>query len=311
MKKLQLIVAFAFIYHLAFSQHTTEFDKMLTAQFKSTDPGATVLVARNGQVVYKKAFGMANMELSVPMQVDNVFRIGSVTKQFTAIAILQLMEQGKLNLQDEITKFIPDYPTQGSKITIEHLLTHTSGIRNFTSIPDTVQRSKIDFTPKEMVDYFKDQPMRFAPGTRWEYSNSGYFLLGYIIEKITGKTYAQYLEENIFKPLNMTNSLYFSETKIIKKRTDGYSQNGKEFENASYLSMTQPFAAGSIMSTVEDLFKWQQGVQQYKLVKKETLDKAWTRYQLNDGSKTNYGYGWRMGYIQGSASIWHGGLVNG
>jgi CubicO group peptidase (beta-lactamase class C family) len=316
MKKFLLILTCALVYHCTFSQQkdnrqlTIEVDKILSA-FKVNQPGATVLIARDGQILYKKALGMANIELAVPMQADHVFRIGSVTKQFTAIAILQLMEQGKLNLQDDITRFIPDYPVQGNKITIEHLLTHTSGIRDHTSIPDTIQRSKLDFTPKEMIDYFKDQPIRFAPGRRYEYSNSNYTLLGYIIEKITGKGYAQYLEENFFKPLGMSNSFYASETKIIKNRADGYSKNGEDFTNAAYISMTQPYAAGSILSTVGDLFKWQQAVQSFKLVKKETLDKAWTRYQLNDGNKSNYGYGWRQGYIQESPTQWHGGLVNG
>jgi hypothetical protein len=153
--------------------------------------------------------------------------------------------------------------------------------------------------------------MRFAPGTRWEYSNSGYFLLGYIIEKITGRTYQQYLAENFFTPLGMSNSLYASDVKIVKNRAYGYSKGAKGVENASYLSMTQPYAAGAIQSTVEDLFKWHQAVISHKLVKKETLDKALTRYILSDGKETNYGYGWRLGYIQGSPSIWHGGLING
>jgi CubicO group peptidase (beta-lactamase class C family) len=308
---LLLINLFAFAQPKNSSQHGKEFDQLLSTQFGAGHPGATVLIARKGQVIYKNAFGLANMELSSPMRVDNIFKIGSITKQFTAIAILQLWEQGKLSLQDEITRFIPDYPTQGNKITIENLLTHTSGIRDHTSIPDTVQRSKLDFTPIEMIDYFKNQPMRFAPGTRWEYSNSNYTLLGYIIEKITGKTYAEYLEENFFKPIGMIHSQYASDTKIIRGRVNGYVKTKDGFENAPYTSMTQPYAAGSILSTVGDLLKWNQAVISYKLVKKETLDRAWSRYKLRDGTLTNYGYGWRMGYIQGSPSIWHAGLVRG
>ena len=214
---------------------------------------------------------MANLELNVPMRVDNVFRIGSITKQFTAVAILQLMEQGKLRLQDEITKFIPDYPTQGYKITIDHLLTHTSGIRNYSSIKDTVQRGTLDFTPKEMIDYFKHEPMRFAPGTKWEYSNSGYFLLGYIIEEITGKTYREYLEENIFKQLGMSNSLYASDIRLVNNRAGGYTKGDKGFENAPPISMTQVYSAGSIQSTVEDLFQWHRAVHSYKKNKAVSL----------------------------------------
>ena len=183
---------------IADKQLTTKFDQLLSDKFKSNETGGTALVARKGQIIYKKAFGMANLELNIPMQTENVFRIGSITKQFTAIAILQLMEQGKLDLQDDITKFIPDYPTHGHKITIEHLLTHTSGIQSYTGMKDFDAISRLDKKPEELIAYFKNQPMEFAPGTKWNYNNSGFFLLGYIIEKVTGKTYPEYVEEKIF-----------------------------------------------------------------------------------------------------------------
>jgi CubicO group peptidase (beta-lactamase class C family) len=310
MKKLILILALVKPLCCVVAQKK-EFDRLVNEQFRNNEPGATVLVARKGQVIYKKAGGMSNLELAVPMKTDNVFRIGSITKQFTAIAILQLMEQGKLNLTDELTKYIPDYPVQGNKITIEHLLTHTSGIWDYSTIPDSTQRGKLDFTPQGMIDYFKKQPIRFAPAIRYEYSNSGYFLLGFLIEKISGKTYAQYLEENFFKPIGMNNSRYAHNTKLVRNRANGYTRSDKDFENAAYLSMTQPYAAGSILSTVEDLFKWQQALISYKLVKKETLIKAWSEYKLSDGTNISYGYGWRMGFIQDSKSVWHGGLING
>jgi CubicO group peptidase (beta-lactamase class C family) len=161
----------------ASKQMTAEFDKVLSAQFKPGETGCAALVAKKGQIIYKKAFGMANLELNVPMQPDMVFRIGSITKQFTAVAILQLMEQGKLSLQDEITKFIPDYPTQAYKITIEHLLTHTSGIRSYTSVPEFQKYMRTDMKPDEVINLFKNQPMEFVPGTKYNYNNSGYFLL--------------------------------------------------------------------------------------------------------------------------------------
>jgi CubicO group peptidase (beta-lactamase class C family) len=172
MKKQTIILALGLWFNLTYAQQkndqqiTEGFDKILSEQFKADEPGATVLVARRGEVIYKKAFGMANLELNVPMKADNVFRIASITKQFTAVAILQLMEQGKLDLQDEITRFIPDYPTSGYKITIEHLLTHTSGIANNTDMPDYMGR--IDLKPTEMIDHFKSQPMKFAPGYKLE-----------------------------------------------------------------------------------------------------------------------------------------------
>lgn len=286
-------------------------DQLMSEQFKADETGGAALIAKKGQIIYKKAFGMANLELNIPMLADNVFRIGSISKQFTAVAILQLMEQGKLGLQDDITKFIPDYPTHGHKITIEHLLTHTSGIQSYTGMKEFGTISRLDKTPEELIAFFKNQPMEFAPGTKWNYNNSGYFLLGYIIEKLSGKTYPEYVEENIFKPLGMTNSYYGSDSKIIKNRAAAYSKNEKGFINAEPLSMTLPYAAGSLQSTVEDLYKWNQALHSYKLVKKESLDKAFTPYVLSDGKKTDYGYGWSIGKIQGSPTIEHGGGIPG
>ncbi|HMR89012.1 MAG TPA: serine hydrolase [Saprospiraceae bacterium] len=288
-----------------------KFDQLLSEKFKSNETGATALISKKGQIIYKKAFGMANLELNVPMQTENVFRIGSISKQFTAIAILQLMEQGKLSLQDDITKFIPDYPTHGHKITVEHLLTHTSGIKSYTNMIEFGPISRLDKKPEELIQFFKNQPMEFAPGTKWNYNNSGYFLLGYIIEKVSGKTYPEYIEENIFKALGMNNSYYGSDSKIIKNRAAAYGKDDKGFVNAEPLSMTLPYAAGSLQSTVEDLYKWNQAVQTYKLVKKETLDKAFTPYVLADGKQTDYGYGWGIENIQGSTAIQHGGGIPG
>jgi CubicO group peptidase (beta-lactamase class C family) len=290
---------------------TIEFDKVVKELLPINETGATILVSRRGEIIYKKAVGKANLELNVPMQADHVFKIASLTKQFTAVAILQLFEKGKLGLQDEITKFIPDYPTQGARITIEHLLTHTSGIYDYTNIKDSVQRMKLDVTPLQMINYFKDQPMRFPPGSKYEYSNSNYFLLGYIIEKITGKTYGQYLQDHLFQPSGMINSRYANDSKAIKNRASGYTADGNVIENAAAMSMTQPYAAGAILSTVEDLFKWNQALQSNKLLKKETLQKALARYTLSNGKESNYGYGFRLGYIQESPSVWHGGLING
>jgi CubicO group peptidase (beta-lactamase class C family) len=317
MKKGMLFIVFALISAFCIGQQpanknlSAEFDKLLSAQFKPNEPGATVLVAKKGQIIYKKAFGMANLELMVPMRTNNVFWIASIGKQFTAVAILQLMEQGKLKLDDEITKFIPDYPTQGNKITIEHLLTHTSGIHNFSGIKDPEKKLAFDCTPVEVIDFFKNLPMRFKPGTSWEYSNSGYFLLGYIIELITGKPYSEYLEINIFRPLGMTQSLFANNKKIIQNRVGAYSLGNNGFENSRYLNATHIFSAGAIQSTVEDFFKWQQAVHTYKLVKKENMDKAFKRYKLTNGQETDYGYGWRLGYVYESPSIWHGGSIEG
>ncbi len=292
-------------------QLTADYDRLLSEKFRQGETGCAALVAKDGQIIYKKAFGMADIELNVPMQPDMVFRIGSITKQFTAVAILQLMEQGKLSLQDDITKYIPDYPTHGYNITIEHLLTHTSGIKSYTNVPDFKKYVRQDMKPEEAINTFRNLPMEFAPGTKWNYNNSGYFLLGYVIEKISGKTYQEYIDENFFKPLGMTGSCYGNDSRIIKNRASGY-QNGKDgVQNADFLSMLLPYSAGAIQSTVEDLYRWNQALHSYKLVSKESLDKAFTEYKLANGKGTGYGYGWFLSQLQGSKTIEHGGGING
>jgi CubicO group peptidase (beta-lactamase class C family) len=292
-------------------QLNSEFDRLLSEQFKPGETGCAAIVAKNGRIIYKKAFGMADLELNVPMQPDMVFRIGSITKQFTAVAILQLMEQGKLSLQDEITKYIPDYPTNGHVIKIEHLLSHTSGIKSYTNVPEFAGYIRLDKTPEEAINLFKNLPMEFAPGTKWNYNNSGYFLLGYIIEKVSGKKYGEYVEENFFKKLGMNNSYYGSDTRLIKNRASGYQPGEGGVVNADIMSMTLPYSAGSIQSTVEDLFIWNQALHSYKIINKETLDKAFSEYKLIDGKGTKYGYGWFLRQIQGSPTIEHGGGING
>jgi len=307
------LIMFAFTLSAQDAALQTQFDQLLQAQYPADGPGAAVLVTRKGQVVYQKAVGMADMELDVPLKTDHVFRIGSVTKQFTAAAILKLAEQGKLDLQDEITKFIPDYPTQGKKITVEHLLNHTSGIKSYTSMEEwTPMVHRKDFTPTELVDFFKNQPMDFDPGTQYRYNNSGYILLGVIIEKVSGKSYGAFIDEEFFKPLGMRHSYYGHVKPLIKNRANGYTEGEPSgFANADYLSMTQPYAAGSIMSTVEDLVTWTQAVHGGKVLKPESLKKAFTPNILPDGTNTYYGYGWQTGNLMGSQTIEHGGGIHG
>ncbi|NTU52026.1 MAG: serine hydrolase, partial [Candidatus Aminicenantes bacterium] len=176
-------------------------DAVMSEIYKPGQPGAAVIVRKNGETVFRKGYGMADLELGVPVEPDMVFRLGSITKQFTAVAILLLAQEGKLGLQDEITKFLPDFPTQGRRITVEHLLTHTSGIQSYTDLPEWLPLWRKDFTLKELIDLFKDKPMQFGPGESWAYNNSGYVLLGAIIEKVSGKTYEGFIEAAIFQPL--------------------------------------------------------------------------------------------------------------
>jgi CubicO group peptidase (beta-lactamase class C family) len=289
----------------------SKIDAVMSAVYKPGQPGAALLVRKDGRTIVRKGYGMADLELGVPVAPEMIFRLGSITKQFTAVSILLLAQDGKLGLQDEITKFLPDYPTQGKRITVEHLLTHTSGIQSYTDMPEWLPLWRKDFTVKELVDLFKDKPMQFEPGRSWAYNNSAYILLGAIIEKVSGKTYEQFVDERIFKPLGMTSSSYDHTERVIPRRVPGYQDDKGSFVNAPYLSMTQPYAAGSLLSTVDDLARWSSAVFAGRLVKKEWLDKALTPCKLTNGESSGYGYGWFIADFAGHRSIEHGGGING
>lgn len=291
---------------------TIAIDTLLKGAFPSDRPGAAVIVVKDGRTLFRKAYGMADLELGVPLQPDMVFRLGSITKQFTAAAILMLAEEGKLSLQDPIEKHLAGYPTQGHVITIEHLLTHTSGIQSYTDMPGWMtSRIQSPMTVTELIDGFKKEPMQFAPGERWAYNNSGYILLGAIVEKASGKTYEAFVKERIFQPLGMTASYYDRTEPIIPKRAPGYTREGDQPRNARYLSMTQPYAAGSLASTVDDLARWDGSQYTETLLKKASLERAWTPYVLKDGKPTGYGYGWGVSKLRGRRAISHGGGIFG
>ena len=314
-----IIIVLAGMHSVASAQSSTLSDEalaaavneMLETTYKPDEPGAAVIVVRDGKVVLRKGYGRANMELGVPVEPDMVFRTGSITKQFTAVAILMLLEQGKLALEDDITKFLPDYPTKGQKITVEHLLNHTSGIKSYTSLPEWIPLWRKDLSTSEMIALFKDKPMDFAPGERYAYNNSAYFLLGAIIEKVSGQTYADFIEKNIFAPLGMKHSFYDDTARIIPRRVAGYSKGKDGFVNAAYLSMSQPYAAGSLVSSVDDLALWDAALYTEKLVKQETLKRAWTTSKLNNGKATNYGFGWSVNSYEGHPVIEHSGGIPG
>lgn len=308
---IRIVALFLLLPAISFGQDlTAKFDVLLNRQFKAQEPGAVALVARSGKPVYRKAFGMANLELNVPMKPENVFEIGSITKQFTAVAILLLEEEGKLSVHDPLTKWVDNYPTHGHTITIHHLLTHLSGIKSYTDIEKWTKVWRQDMTPQEMIDLFKNEPMDFAPGEKWAYNNSAYFLLGYIIERASGMPYPEFVTQRIFIPLGLKNTYYGSMSRIIPNRASGY-QKGESFVNAEYLSLTQPYAAGSIMSTVDDLLAWNIAIHAGKVIKKETLAKAFADPKLNNGKNTHYGYGWGLNDINGSLTYEHSGGIFG
>lgn len=287
-------------------------DSLFRATYPADGPGAAVIVARDGRVLMRRAYGMGDVELGVPLRPEHVFRTGSITKQFTAVAALLLVDEGKLSLDDEITKFFPDYPTHGRRITVEHLLTHTSGIRSYTSMPAWAPTLRNDVTPTELIAVFRNEPMDFAPGEDWRYNNSGYALLGAIIEKVSGQEYADFLRTRIFEPLGMRDTRVETQTAIIPGRVRGYSMGeGRSMTNSAYLSLSHPYAAGAIASTVDDMLRWGQAVAAGRMLKPETWRRAHTAFTLPAGRNSGYGYGWFLARLAGEPTVEHGGDING
>lgn len=291
----------------ASAQTSARLDSLFSARFPANAPGVAVLVAQKGSILYEKAFGSASLELQTPLAPDMLFDIGSITKQFTAVAVLQLVEQGRIRLSDSIQRYIPAFP---HVVKIENLLTHTSGIPDYMRLhPADPYLERKDFTPAEIIDTLATRPLEFKPGTRFEYSNSGYFLLGYIIQRVTGEPYHTYLEDHLFKPLGLHHTFYNLPGEVIPGHVYGYKNETGRFEKADYWSATLPFAAGGLVSNVGDLLAWQNGL--HKLLKPATLQKAWTSFVLPDGVPTGYGYGW---YVTGAGPdrmISHGGAITG
>lgn len=285
-------------------------DSLITEKTPPNGPGMVMLVARGNEILYHKAFGLANLELEVPMNPGQVFQIGSMTKQFTAIAILKLMEEGKLHVEDDIRRFIPDYPCPQGPITIHQLLNHTSGIKDFTRMKSIMDIAHKDLDPKELIEFFKGEPLDFAPGTQFKYNNSGYVLLGYIVEKASGMSYEEFIESEVFAPAGMSDSRYTHYREIVPNRAYGY-HNREGYTNKMHISMNIPYASGALMSTADDLLKWQRALLSEKLVSRSTLELAFSPKTLADGTPVEYGYGWHIKTLDGARSLEHGGSVFG
>jgi CubicO group peptidase (beta-lactamase class C family) len=298
----------------AFSQEKIDkIDALVQAYHDYGQFSGTVLVAENGNVIYKKGFGMANIEWNIPNKPNTKFRLGSITKQFTSMLILQLVEKGKLEIEGKLSDYLPYYREDtGSQITLHHLLTHTSGIPSYTGLPNFFEEVSRDPYPvEEFVKKYCSGDLEFEPGSKYRYNNSGYFLLGAIIEEVTGKTYEAVLMERIYLPLGMNDSGYDWPGPIIPNRASGYSNTLDGYRNAPYLDMSLPYAAGSLYSTVEDLYIWDQALYTDKLLSSKLKKIMFTPY------KANYGYGWgirkkTLPDMEGDlTSISHGGGING
>jgi CubicO group peptidase (beta-lactamase class C family) len=283
---------------------------MLSKYFKPGEPGASVIVSQRGAVLFRKAYGLANTETNAPLQPEFPLRTGSVTKQFTAAAIMLLAEQGKLSLADELGKYFPEYPEPGRHVTIENLLTHTSGIRNYTELPQFSVRLTRDVSPDDAIAFFKDAPMQFQPGHRFSYSNSNYFLLGRIVEKVSGISYQDFMQQQIFRPLQMYSTEIETATSPVAT-VIGYTRERRGIIKSPFYSMSWPFAAGAMRTSVDDLVRWDHATRIGALLRRASWERMAKDFTLSDGGHTGYGYGWFIRRFRGNDALEHGGDIGG
>lgn len=303
MKNTVLFIIFVFTYLVTFAQPPDKgiqanLEEYLTVALKTENFSGSVLVAKNGKVLLSKGYGMANYAYNIANTPATKLRIASLTKAFTAVLALQLAEKGKLRLDGKVREYLPDYPsTSGDSITIHHLLSHTSGLPHYGNIPDYFEKyARVALTQEEYIQVFSNIPLLFPPGTKYSYSSPGYFLLGVILEKVSGKSYDALLKENITAPLGMRNTLVEHTDSIIENKAAGYDYlfdfkrdfKYKGLANATYEEMSKAGGAGQLLSTVDDLFKWNQALSSEKLLSKKYLD------LLFKPNLANYAYGWNI-----------------
>jgi CubicO group peptidase (beta-lactamase class C family) len=291
---------------LVYAQATTErLDAQARAYATLGQFSGSVAVAQDGRLLLSKGYGMANLEWGIPNTPETKFRLGSITKQFTAVAVLMLEQQGKLKVTDGVCQYLEPCPEAWKALTIHHLLTHTAGLPNFTGFPEYSKTMMVASPPSETVKRFADKPLEFEPGSRMKYSNSGYVLLGLIVEKAAKQSYAAYLEENVFGPLGMRDTGYDMAAEVLARRASGYERRGSKMENASWIDMTIPHGAGALYSTTLDLVKWDAALDAGKLLTPENFKRMYTPV------KNNYAYGWNVVERDGVRTIMHSGGING
>jgi CubicO group peptidase (beta-lactamase class C family) len=269
--------------------------------------GMSVAVARGGRVVHAKGYGVADVENQLPASADTIYQVGSITKQFTAAAVMQLVEQGKVRLNAPITAYVRDYPTRGHNVTVESLLNHTSGVRNFTTLRSWWRTMTVEMTPEEIVGVFRDEPFDFSPGTAFSYSNSGYILLGLLIERVSGKPFGGYLNENLFAPLDLGSTSYCDHRALVRDRARGYKVVDGAFVNADSVSPSQAYAAGAVCSNALDLVTWSRALSNGRAVSAKSYARMIAPGALTDGSRLEYGYGLAVGYLEQHHRIGHVG----
>jgi len=283
----------------------SKIDEYLRTVVERSHFSGAILVARDKRVIVSQGYGLASIEYEVPNTPQTKFRLGSLTKQFTAMAVMMLQERGKLSVLDSICRYLPDCPESCQPITIHHLLTHTSGIPNFGYSLNQVEQVSLSSLLTRHMEQLRRLTIEFKPGAQFRYSNSGYILLGHIIEKASGEPYDVFMRKNIFGPLEMTNTGYEDRGSIIKHRAAGYSLSKEKLVSAAFVDMSVPFSAGGLYSTVEDMYRWDQALYTEKLISRKSLDLMFTPF------KFNYGYGWDIAEQFGRRYIGHMGWIEG
>jgi CubicO group peptidase (beta-lactamase class C family) len=300
-----VLTLFSAIFSQTDEEIKTKVDEYMNNFVKVKGIGGAVLLARDGKILVSKGYGLANVETNTANTSTTKFRIGSLTKQITAAAIMLLQERGKLSVKDKFCQHLENCPEAWKEITIHQLLTHTSGIPNFTALPDWKTKKTKDLTPVQVSELVRELPLKFKSGEDFEYSNTNYLLLGLIIEKVSGKSYEAFLQENIFNTLQMKNTGYDHGEQNLADRAIGYTKKGEQNTPAEKINMKAPFSAGALYSTVEDLYKWQTAFDSQSLLKTETIKVAFTP------EKRNYGYGWSISSWRGHPVMSHTGAIDG
>ena len=280
-------------------------DEVVRASFEADEFTGAVLVARDGEVLLDRGYGFANLEWSVPNDGDTKFRLGSVTKQFTAVAIMLLNERGLVDLDAPVKTYLPDAPAAWDGVTVRHLLTHTAGVPNFTDFDDYGASKTLPATMDSLIGRFRDRPLDFQPGEGWSYSNSGYILLTAIVEKASGRSYADFVAETLFQPLGMADSGYDSHAAVLPRRASGYAPTARGIVNADYIDMSIPQGAGALYSTTRDLLKWEQGLFGGRLLTPASLA------LLTTPVRNQYAFGLAVTQAGGNTTIAHSGGIEG
>jgi CubicO group peptidase (beta-lactamase class C family) len=284
-------------------------DAVRAAMEQQKIPGLALLVAKQGKIVRAQGYGLANVELQAPVRAQTLFQSGSMGKQFTATGVMMLVEQGKVGLDDSVKKYFPDAPPSWDGITVRNLLSHTSGIKNYT---DGQLDYRKDYSEADMLKMAEALPLDFAPGENWHYSNTGYVLLGILIHRVTGEFYGDFLQQRIFRPLGMTSTRVMSEADIIPNRSSGYRLVNGELKNQEYVSASlNTTADGSLYFNVLDLAKWDAALYTDKLLKRASLEQMWTPMKLKNGKATDYGFGWFIHQVNGHRLYEHAGAWQG